>query len=70
MVLNYRSTSEDMYTDFSVVPDNSYKSPKHSPFSYAYDAAQSPASSDISSVDSAFDELAGGTGLLFVFLHM
>eukprot|EP00794_Sanderia_malayensis_P018185 gene18185-19999_t len=60
MVVNYNSDVNSMYSEFSIVPENTYSSPGNSPFSYSsYDAANSPASSDISSVDSAFDELAG-----------
>ncbi len=69
MVVNYGSSTPEMYPDFSIVPENTYTSPMHSPFAYQhYDAVNSPASSDVSSVDSAFDELAGGIFHLFYFL--
>ena len=46
-----------------VVPDDGYNSPVHSPYS-GIDSVRSPAYSETSSVDSAFDELAQG-----VYIH-
>ena len=55
----YKSEFKYGATDFAIVPDDGYNSPEDSPY-YTLEPAHSPASSVISVVDSAFDELAEG----------
>ena len=56
----YKSEFKYGATDFAIVPDDGYNSPEDSPY-YTMEPAHSPASSVISVVDSAFDELAEGS---------